>query len=165
MTLRLARMEEAETCYQFIEDARAYHRWLGFVQWHPGYPTLQTIQNDIAGGNGYVFCDGEMLVGYCCILMGPEADYRSIDGSWKTDLPYAVVHRLAFGAPFRGKGLSHAAMEEIKLWCKVREIRAIRLDTQEENKPMQHVLAREGFRYCGIILFDGGPKLAYEWNA
>ena len=29
---------------------------------------------------------------------------------------------------------------------------------------MQHILAREGFAYCGLIQFDGGPKLAYEWN-
>ena len=23
---------------------------------------------------------------------------------------------------------------------------------------------REGFEYCGLIQFDGGPKLAYEWD-
>ena len=43
-------------------------------------------------------------------------------------------------------------------------IDAIRVDTQEENKVMQQILRREGFEYCGLIQFDGGPKLAYEWD-
>ena len=29
---------------------------------------------------------------------------------------------------------------------------------------MQHILDREGFEYCVQIQFDGGPKLAYEWD-
>lgn len=30
---------------------------------------------------------------------------------------------------------------------------------------MQHILEREQFAYCRLIQFDGGPKLAYEWDA
>ena len=30
--------------------------------------------------------------------------------------------------------------------------------------PMQHILVREGFEYCGLIQFGGGPRLAYEWD-
>ena len=48
--------------------------------------------------------------------------------------------------------------------CRSNHIAAIRLDTQEENKVMQHILDWEGFEYCGLIQFDGGPKLAYEWD-
>ena len=33
-----------------------------------------------------------------------------------------------------------------------------------KNKVMQQILRREGFEYCGLIQFDGGPKLAYEWD-
>ena len=52
----------------------------------------------------------------------------------------------------------------IKDFCARNGIESIRIDTQEENKVMQHILTREGFEYCGLILFDGGPKLAYEWD-
>jgi arginine/ornithine N-succinyltransferase beta subunit len=41
---------------------------------------------------------------------------------------------------------------------------AIRVDTQKENQVMQHILLREGFVCCGLVRFDGGPKLAYEWD-
>lgn len=45
-------------------------------------------------------------------------------------------------------------------------IAALLLETnlQDENKVMQHILVREGFEYCSLIQFDGGPKLAYEWD-
>ena len=48
MELRRAKQNEAEICYQCIEDARAYHKSLGFEQWHPDYPTRQTILEDIS---------------------------------------------------------------------------------------------------------------------
>ena len=71
---------------------------------------------------------------------------------------------MAFSSKARGGGLSHEAFQPIKDFCLSNQIDAIRVDTQEENKVMQHILSREGFVYCGLIQFDGGPKLAYEWN-
>ena len=164
MRLREARKEEAETCYRCIEDARVYHKSLGFVQWHPGYPTLQVVLDDIDAGTGYAFEADGVVIGYCCIVVGEEPAYREIEGAWKTDRPYAVVHRMAFGETVRGNGLSREAFDLLRAFCEERGVSAIRVDTQEENKVMQHILEREGFAYCGLIRFDGGPKLAYEWD-
>ncbi len=164
MLLRKATMDEAKLCYQCIEDAREYHNSMGFVQWHPGYPTLATIGDDIKASIGYVFEEENEIYGYCCIIIGNEPAYQVIDGKWKTDRPYAVVHRMAFSRNARGKGLSAKAIELIKNFCIENGIEAIRVDTQDENKVMQHILLREGFEYCGLITFDGGLKLAYEWD-
>lgn len=164
LILRKAKENEAVSCYQCIEDARAYHKSMGFEQWHPGYPTLQTVQDDIAEGRGYVFTDTTGIIGYCCIISGEEPAYRKIKGAWKTEKPYAVVHRMAFSKNARGKGLSGKAVGLIKELCLAENICAIRVDTQDENKVMQHILEREGFIYCGLIQFDGGPKRAYEWD-
>ena len=57
MELRKAEANEAEICYQCIEDARAYHKSLGFEQWRPDYPTRETILEDIAQNMGYTFVD------------------------------------------------------------------------------------------------------------
>lgn len=165
MKLRKANYDEAALCYQCIEDARAYHRSLGFEQWHPDYPTQQTILDDIAKGIGYAFVDQTGVIGYCCIIIGDEPAYHEIEGAWKTDRPYAVIHRMAFSAKARGGGLSRMAMDLIKDLCKESDVNAIRADTQAENAVMQHILKREGFVYCGLIQFDGGPKLAFEWDA
>ena len=165
MELRTAYQNEAEICYQCIEDARAYHRSLGFEQWHPDYPTQQTVLDDIAQNIGYAFTDENGVIGYCCIIFGEEPAYKEISGAWKTDRPYAVVHRMAFSSRARGGGLSGEAISLIKEFCRSKQFDAIRIDTQDENKVMQHILEREGFAYCGLIHFDGGPKLAYEWDA
>ena len=165
MKMRLAHRDEAELCYQCIEDARAYHKSLGFEQWRPDYPTQQTILDDISQNIGYVFeNDIDDVIGYCCIIIGDEPAYQDIDGSWKTDRPYAVVHRMSFSSKARGAGLSREAFRLIKEFCLLNHIDAIRVDTQDENKVMQHILVREEFEYCGLIQFDGGPKLAYEWD-
>lgn len=164
MKLRKAQLNDAKLCYQCIEDAREYHKSMGFEQWHPDYPTQQTILNDITQNVGYVFVRNHGIVGYCCIITDDEPAYRKIKGAWKTDRPYAVVHRMAFNKKARGGGLSKLAFDLIKEFCLSNQIGAIRVDTQNENKVMQHILDREGFQYCGLIQFDGGPKLAYEWD-
>ena len=164
MILRPARQHEAEICYQCIEDARAYHASLGFEQWHPDYPTRQTILDDIADHTGYAFEDDTGVIGYCCIIIGDEPAYHEIDGAWKTNRPYAVLHRLSFSRKARGSGLSGEAFRLIKEFCLQNDVDAIRADTQDENKVMQHILDREEFEYCGLVWFGGGRKLAYEWD-
>lgn len=165
MELRNAQLSELTSCYQCIQDARAYHRSMGFEQWHPDYPTPQTILDDIVQNVGYVFVDDGEIIGYCCLIIGDEPAYHEITGAWKTDRRYAVIHRMAFHQNARGKGASKIALDLIKEFCLSKHIHAIRVDTQDENKVMQHILERERFQYCGLIQFDGGPKLAYEWDA
>ena len=165
MELVKAEKDNVTDYYQCIEDARAYHKSMGFVQWHPDYPTQQTILDDIENGTGYAFTEDGKIIGYCCIMIGDEPAYHEIEGSWKTDRPYAVVHRMAFSAAARGGGLSKTAIQLIKNFCRQKAVAAIRVDTQDENEVMQHILAREGFAYCGLVYFDGGSKLAYEWDS
>ena len=39
----------------------------------------------------------------------------------------------------------------------------IRIDTHQDNKVMQHVVEKHGFRRRGIIyIADGSPRIAYE---
>lgn len=165
LKVRKAIKGEAELCYSFIQAARAYHKSLGFEQWHPDYPTLETIQEDIDEGVAYVFTEEGTPLGYCAFVIDEEPAYKNIDGAWKTNKPYAVIHRMAFDTNARGKGLSKGAFSLLKELCKQNRIEAIRVDTQKENALMQHILLREGFEYCGLVTFDGGPKLAYEWDA
>ena len=165
MDIRKARPSEAEICYSFINDARAYHAKLGFVQWHEGYPVLQTIMDDINAGIGYALVNkSDEPLGYCCFVVGVEPAYKVSDGKWLNDAPYAVVHRMAFSKNIRGKGASGEAMDLLKKLALSLGIKTIRVDTQAENKVMQHILEREGFVHCGYVQFDGGPKLAYQWE-
>ena len=40
---------------------------------------------------------------------------------------------------------------------------SVRIDTHEDNIPMQNMIEKNGFKKCGIIyLLDGNKRLAYE---
>jgi RimJ/RimL family protein N-acetyltransferase len=47
-------------------------------------------------------------------------------------------------------------------FCRKKGVSLLRIDTHEDNKRMQHILAKNGFVYCGIVLQNGSDRLAYE---
>ena len=43
------------------------------------------------------------------------------------------------------------------------KISHILIDTHADNKVMQHVLDKNGFKHCGTVYMDNGePRIAYE---
>ena len=84
-------------------------------------------------------------------------------GEWKSQNPYAVVHRVAVRNDLKGKGLSGILMKEAEKMCGEKNIKSIRIDTHEDNKSMQKLILKCGFEYCGIIyVADGTERFAYE---
>ena len=96
------------------------------------------------------------------IAFDGEKEYDNIEGFWKWKGDYATVHRVAFKPEFRGKGLSNINFDLIKALCKEKNINCIRMDTDEKNLRMQHVLEKNGFKKCGKINFNGGFLFVYE---
>ena len=45
---------------------------------------------------------------------------------------------------------------------KRRRMESFRIDTDENNEVMKHLLTKNGFTYCGTIWFDNSVKIAYE---
>lgn len=161
-TLDLARPDELDRCNDIISMGRTFQREQGFVQWTEDYPNQETIREDIACGKGYVLkVDGD-IAGYMCIDFDGEPAYESIDGSWRTGEPYAVVHRMAFDSGFRGMGLTSITFQLIETLCIEKGIFSIRVDTDFPNKRMQHILQKNGYEHCGVIVFQGSGKLAYD---
>ena len=44
---------------------------------------------------------------------------------------------------------------------KRRRMESFRIDTDENNEVMKHLLTKNGFTYCGTIWFDNSVKTAY----
>ena len=164
MILRKATINEAPMAFQCILDAKEYMKSLGFMQWDDRYPLIENIIDDINNDIGFVFCEGDAIVGYLVIFIGDESDYHVIDGAWKTELPYAVIHRLAFSKKFRGQGLSTQAFMLVKDYCLEHGLDAIRIDTHKDNKVMQRALEKAGFQYCGGVSVGGKPRIGFEWD-
>ena len=120
------------------------------------------IRKDIQEEKGYVITYDSQIAGYMCIDFSGEPAYEHIEGKWHTILPYAVIHRMAISKEFRIRGLSSIAFTLIGDLCLSKNIRSIRVDTDFPNKRMKHILEKNGFSKCGIIVFQGSGKLAYD---
>ena len=124
-------------------------------QWGMVYPPLEMLEEDILRGNLYVV-EENGIHGVFAYFTEPDPTYSYIeDGAWLSDSPYGTIHRVAsdgIGGVF--SAVLQYAMERNP---------HVRIDTHHDNKVMQHVLEKHGFRRCGIIyLEDGDPRIAYE---
>lgn len=71
--------------------------------------------------------------------------------------------QVLFDNKSKGQGLASEIIKEIEKMCLSRKIHSIRIDTHEDNKPMQRLIEKNGFKYCGIIyLNDKSKRLAFE---
>ncbi len=79
------------------DTARAFMRAHGnATQWPEGTPSAEQLAADIAAGGSYVCeVDGRVVATFA-FLPGPDECYDAIeDGQWRSDTPYAVLHRVA----------------------------------------------------------------------
>lgn len=159
MNIRLARIEDLETVQKIYKRAKAYMVETGNPnQWLDGYPTREILEEDIACHHLYVMEDGSHLYGAFAFIIGDDATYQIIeDGAWRSDATYGTIHRIASSGA--QKGLLHICME----YC-LQQIDYIRIDTHHDNKVMQYLILKEGFKPCGIIYaIDGNPRIAYDY--
>lgn len=157
--IRKATLDDIHVVMAVIDEARETMVETGnTTQWPKGYPAMSTIENDITTGTGYVIEDAEATVAYFAFKPSPDPTYQTIyDGKWTdTDSPYFVIHRIACR---RG---THGVFRKVLDYC-FTQTDNIRIDTHRNNAIMQHLLAKHGFAYCGIIhLLNGEERLAYQ---
>ena len=126
-------------------------------QWVPGYPPLSLIESEIEAGFLHVIeQDGKVVAAFS--IIGKEPTYDTIyDGSWpEGDYEYVTIHRVA------GKREAHHVLKSaVDTASKLSSV--IRIDTHEDNKVMQALIKKYGFRYCGkITLKNGQMRLAFQ---
>ena len=156
MMIRLANKDDLKSIEQIYENARQFMRSNGnFSQWGNSYPSVGIIQADIKQKCLYVVED-EAIQAVFTLIMREDPTYLEIDGAWLNDRSYATLHRIAS----RGtqKGIFKLIIEFSWSICP-----NLRIDTHKDNKPMRHLIEKNGFVYCGIIIVgDGTPRLAYQ---
>lgn len=149
-------------CMALIGEAKAFLKQHGVDQWQDGYPEETDIAGDIAAQKGYVLADGAVLAAYCCIDFDGEPAYEGLQGSWLSDGPYAVIHRLAVSRAYKGQGLAKRLFAEAEAMAAAQDVRSVRVDTDENNTVMRSLIDGLGFTYCGTIWFAGSPKIAFQ---
>lgn len=161
MFIRLANANDLAKIGAIYKSAKQFMRANGNPnQWKGDYPNEIDAKQDIADGIGYVCEDEGEIVAVFAFKIGVEPTYNEIfDGAWKNDLPYAFMHRIA--VLHHGKGIVDFCFNEcFKLHSN------LKIDTHGDNIPMQKVLRRNGFEYCGIIYLENGEeRLAFQRGA
>lgn len=155
--IRLAEMKDMEHILTIFENARKYMREQNNPnQWNNGHPAKTLLEQDIEKRQLYVYEEDNEIHGVFMFLIGEDPTYAYIEGNWFSNETYGVIHRVASSGKMRG------VMDKIVKYGYER-INHLRIDTHEDNIPMQKALDRNGFKKCGIIYLENGdPRIAYE---
>lgn len=157
MIVRKAVLSDMPELLSVYAKARTFMRENGNpTQWGEDKPGQTELLEDISLGRLYAIERNGMVCGAFCLVFGDDPTYGVIEkGAWKSDTPYAAIHRLAG----QGGGIFETCVTFSRGLT-----RHLRIDTHENNLPMQHLILKHGFSYCGIIYAsDGTARLAYEW--
>ena len=141
------------------DAARAFMRAHGnATQWPVGTPSAEQLKSDIAADGSYVCEEDGRVVATFAFLPGPDSSYDVIeDGQWRSDAPYAVLHRVA------SDGTTHGVAAAMFTFAKER-VDHLRIDTHQDNLPMQGAIAKAGFERAGIVyVSDGTSRVAFDW--
>ena len=127
MNIRKATMDDLPQILAIYEKARIFMAGSGNPdQWGNHYPPNEQVVADIASDQFYV-CEAEGRIHAAFwFAQGEDETYRVIDGAWKNDEPYAVLHRVASGGEKRGM------MDIIVRWAFERSGN-LRMDTHEKK--------------------------------
>ncbi len=159
MEIRKTTMKDFDIVLEIYAQARQFMKDHGNPhQWGDNRPSKEQISDDIRHGCSYVCVEDGQILGVFYYAKTEEPTYAHIyDGAWLNQLPYGVVHRIA--APGGRKGTASFCLN----WCMLKSGGNIRIDTHQDNLPMQRMLEKNGFVKCGIIrLTDGDLRLAYQ---
>lgn len=157
LTVRPATAADLPALAEIYRHARAFMAAAGNpTQWGTANPPMATLEEDIRRGQLFLVCDGVTPCGAFALVPGADPTYAVIEGAWRSDAPYATIHRLA------GDGSRHGVFGAAVAFAAARYPH-LRIDTHRNNHPMRTLIPRAGFAYCGVIhLADGSPRLAYE---
>lgn len=153
---------DAARVWQIIEQARERMRLRGSLQWQDGHPTRDSIEADIARGDGYVVELAGEVAAYGAVIFDGEPAYDAIEGGWLGEGSYAVVHRLAVAGEAAGQGFGSWFMRCAGELAAGRGVRWLRVDTNFDNEAMLRIFASLGMSYRGKVRYRGGERLAYE---
>jgi hypothetical protein len=156
--IRLAKAEDLPRLLEIYAAARTFMRQNGnSLQWAGGHPSAEILREDIAQGRLYAIEENGWIGGVFMLAAGPDDTYDQIyDGAWGWDQPYGVIHRIAGDGSIKGVLAKAVEFAEARFDY-------LRIDTHEQNIPMQNALKKQHFTRRGVIyIHDGTPRLAYD---
>lgn len=162
MKIRPCTVDDLPSVLVVFSQAKSYQRSLGFCQWADDYPAPATLQADISESHAYVIVVDGCIAGYVALSADNDNEYDRLGHIWSTEGRYLSIHRLALSDSARGRKVSAVIFAEAEALARAKRLKSIRVDTGVENKVMQHILLREGYRDLGRFEFVWGDRIAFD---
>lgn len=166
--IRLANANDMPNLLNLYHQARLYMIDQGNpTQWQ-NYPSQKILANDIAQKQLYLLesADNKLLLAAFVCQLKIEEDYELAKIHWHSNsLHYATLHRVASARimPHTFNAIMQFALAKTK---QLYSYSYLRIDTHDDNLPMQAAIKKAGFQFCGKIkLRLGGERLAYDYLA
>lgn len=149
---------------KIINDSKVMLKDNGIDQWQKGYPDESVMLEDISNGDLYFAQEEGKSVAILALVFDVDPNYLHIEeGKWLTDLPYSVIHRVAVGKEYLGKGMMGRIFAHSEEMTLEKGLKSMRIDTHPENKSMQRALTKAGYEYCGhVFMSNCDLRYAYE---
>ena len=164
MQFRHATVADHAAICDIMNHAKTAIKSLGIDQWQKGVPNPEMIAEDIERQEGYVLEHDGQIAAYACMMFDPDPTYRDIfEGQWHSDSDYLTIHRVMVASDFLRHSCGGRLMDYAAELAKNKGVSTLRIDTHRGNLPMQGMIGKNGFIYCGIIyLEDGDERLAFD---
>ncbi len=171
---RPATIDDREEIQQILSDAREFLLSMQVRIGVKAYPSARRLEKSIRAQDCHVVCDNEgSIVAVFNVSLGGDSWYDQIyEGRWlsssASDKPdYAVVRWLTVRRDVCRGGVGSYALSEAERIARESGKTSMRADIYEGNIPMQRVLLKQGYSFCGRIVaqtyFEGPRKrLAFE---
>ncbi len=116
---RQAEGKDKHIIWEILQQAIERRRNDGSNQWQDGYPNLQTVENDIKKGQGYVLILNDEVITYAALIFNDEPAYEAIQGKWLTNGDFMVVHRVAVSEKSSRKGYCKEIIRNVRRFCQI----------------------------------------------
>ena len=152
--IRLATINDLNGIMKCINDAKSLFKLDGSDQWQDldNYPNEETMILDITRKELYVYEVNFKILGCIVLSSKNEQCYENMNiGSWLTNGPYLVIHRLAVDKDVYHKGIAKKLIDYVINIAKEKNVSSIKVDTKHENYRMQNLLLKCEFKKVGIV--------------
>lgn len=159
--IRRACGEDKKAILTIIQDAVVDMESKGIHQWDDIYPDEELINNDLNGGNLYVYEDKESIKAIIVLNENQDREYESI--CWKCNSgKQLIVHRLCVDPRFQGQGIAQQLMIYTEEYGKGLQYESIRLDSFINNDRACKLYDKLGYTKVGIVSFRKGEFYCFE---
>lgn len=147
--IRQATPQDIDAIADILQQSVPLMQAAGNRQWDGEYPNRRRFLDDIAAGTLYVTEAEGAVAGFVCANTELPPEYDAVP--WQTSGAAMALHRMAVSPQFRGRGLALELVRSCETLGKAQGFDCIHTDTNSKNAPVNALLNKLGYRFCGTI--------------